>query len=129
MDACYNAPRTKLLTIVGPVGTRLRVIDTLGCLYPGAPAKVENLLLRFMRPIANRWRSARSASCRDPGGPSERLDVLRAPPQRRRSRRRLLRRHGVKTSALGGIARDADLFICSAPATTRRSRRTCTTAS
>ena len=48
MDACYNAPRTKLLTIVGPVGTRLRVMDTLGCLYPGAPARVENLLLRFI---------------------------------------------------------------------------------
>jgi ribonuclease BN (tRNA processing enzyme) len=41
MDACYNAPRDKPLTLAGPGGTRLRVTDTLGCLYPGAPSKVE----------------------------------------------------------------------------------------
>jgi ribonuclease BN (tRNA processing enzyme) len=41
MDACYNRRRTKPLTIAGPQGTRLRVTDTLGCLYPGAPAKVD----------------------------------------------------------------------------------------
>src|SRR3954452_22974257 len=48
MDACFNAPRTKLLTIVGPAGTRLRVMDTLGCLYPCAPAKGESLPPRFI---------------------------------------------------------------------------------
>ena len=47
MDACFNAPRTKLLTIVGPVGTRLRVMDTLGCLYPGAPAMIGGRAPRY----------------------------------------------------------------------------------
>ena len=42
MDACYNAPRRTPLTIAGPPGARLRITDTLGCLYPGAPAKVED---------------------------------------------------------------------------------------
>jgi hypothetical protein len=66
MDACFNAPRTKLLTIVGRSGTRLRVMDTLGCLYPGAPAKVENAAAAASSSsrIASRWPSARSASCR-----------------------------------------------------------------
>jgi ribonuclease BN (tRNA processing enzyme) len=41
MDACYNARRSKPLTIAGPQGSRLRITDTLGCLYPGAPAKVD----------------------------------------------------------------------------------------
>src|SRR4029453_2250216 len=41
MDACYNARRSKPLTIAGPVGTQLRITDTLGCLYPGAPSKVD----------------------------------------------------------------------------------------
>jgi ribonuclease BN (tRNA processing enzyme) len=41
MDACYNAPRQKPLVLAGPAGTRLRVTDTLGCLYPGAPSKVD----------------------------------------------------------------------------------------
>ena len=100
MDACFNAPRTKLLTIVGPVGTRLRVMDTLGCLYPGAPAKVENLLLRFIE-----FKDRESLAV----GP---LGVLPIPvvhpsgstayglrAQRRRPRGRLLRRHGVDAGA------------------------------
>jgi ribonuclease BN (tRNA processing enzyme) len=41
MDACYNARRARPLTIAGPQGARLRITDTLGCLYPGAPSKVE----------------------------------------------------------------------------------------
>ena len=41
MDACYNARRNKPLTLAGPQGARLRITDTLGCLYPGAPAKVD----------------------------------------------------------------------------------------
>jgi ribonuclease BN (tRNA processing enzyme) len=41
MDACYNARREKRLTIAGPQGTQLRITDTLGCLYPGAPSKVD----------------------------------------------------------------------------------------
>lgn len=41
MDACYNARRSKPLVIAGPAGARLRITDTLGCLYPGAPAKVD----------------------------------------------------------------------------------------
>jgi ribonuclease BN (tRNA processing enzyme) len=41
MDACYNARRAKPLTIAGPQGARLRITDTLGCLYPGGPSKVD----------------------------------------------------------------------------------------
>jgi ribonuclease BN (tRNA processing enzyme) len=41
MDACYNLPRSKPLVVAGPGGSRLRISDTLGCLYPGAPSKVE----------------------------------------------------------------------------------------
>jgi ribonuclease BN (tRNA processing enzyme) len=41
LDACYNLPRTKPLLIAGPDGAKLRISDTLGCLYPGAPSKVD----------------------------------------------------------------------------------------
>jgi ribonuclease BN (tRNA processing enzyme) len=92
MDACYNAPRTKLLTIVGPNGTRLRVMDTLGCLYPGAPAKIENLLLRFIE-----FKDRETLAV----GP---LGVLPVPVV-----------HPSDTGwtpAIAELARDADLFIC-----------------
>lgn len=112
MDACYNAPRTKLLTIVGPVGTRLRVMDTLGCLYPGAPAKVEGLLLRFIE-----FKDRESLAV----GPLGVLPVPVVHPSgstayglRINVGGRVVAFSGdtAMTPALAEIARDADLFIC-----------------
>jgi ribonuclease BN (tRNA processing enzyme) len=112
LDACYNAPRTKLLTVVGPVGTRLRVMDTLGCLYPGAPAKVESLLLRFIE-----FKDRETLAV----GPLKVLPVPVVHPSGSTSY--ALRMHvggrvvafsgdtGM-TPVLGEVARDADLFIC-----------------
>jgi ribonuclease BN (tRNA processing enzyme) len=112
MDACFNAPRTKLLTIVGPSGTRLRVMDTLGCLYPGAPAKVESLLLRFIE-----FKDRESLAV----GPLGVLPVAVVHPSgstayglRVSIGGRVVGYSGdtAGTPALGEIARDADLFIC-----------------
>jgi ribonuclease BN (tRNA processing enzyme) len=112
MDALFNAKRTKLLTIVGPVGTRLRVMDTLGCLYPGAPAKAENLLLRFIE-----FKDRESLAV----GP---LGVLPIPVVHPSGSTAYGLRVSVGgrvvafsgdtawTPALIDIARDADLFIC-----------------
>jgi ribonuclease BN (tRNA processing enzyme) len=112
MDACFNAPRTKLLTIVGPTGTRLRVMDTLGCLYPGAPARVENLLLRFIE-----FKDRESLAV----GPLGVLPVPVVHPSgstayglRLSVGGRVVAFSGdtAWTPALAEIARDADLFIC-----------------
>ena len=112
MDACFNAPRTKLLTIVGPVGTRLRVMDTLGCLYPGAPARVENLLLRFIE-----FKDRESLAV----GPLGVLPIPVVHPSGSTSYGLRLSVGGrvvafsgdtAWTPALAEIARDADLFIC-----------------
>jgi ribonuclease BN (tRNA processing enzyme) len=40
MDARYGSTRTTPLVVCGPKGIEARVMDTLGCLYDGAPAKV-----------------------------------------------------------------------------------------
>jgi ribonuclease BN (tRNA processing enzyme) len=112
MDACYNAPRTKLLTIVGPAGTRLRVMDTLGCLYPGAPAKIENLLLRFIE-----FKDRETLAV----GPLGVLPVPVVHPSgstayglRVNIGGRVVAYSGdtAWTPALADLARDADLFIC-----------------
>jgi ribonuclease BN (tRNA processing enzyme) len=112
MDACYNAPRTKLLTIVGPAGTRLRVMDTLGCLYPGAPAKVEGLLLRFIE-----FKDRESLAV----GPLGVLPIAVVHPSGSTAFGLRLTVGGrtvafsgdtAWTPALADVARDADLFIC-----------------
>jgi ribonuclease BN (tRNA processing enzyme) len=112
MDALFNAQRTKLLTIVGPVGTRLRVMDTLGCLYPGAPAKAENLLLRFIE-----FKDRESLAV----GPLGVLPIPVVHPSgstayglRVNIGGRVVAFSGdtAWTPALADIARDADLFIC-----------------
>ena len=112
MDACFNAPRTKLLTIVGPAGTRLRVMDTLGCLYPGAPARVESLLLRFIE-----FKERESLAV----GPLGVLPIPVVHPSgstafglRLTVGGRILAFSGdtAWTPALAELARDADLFIC-----------------
>jgi ribonuclease BN (tRNA processing enzyme) len=113
MDACYNAKRSKPLVIAGPVGTKLRLMDTLGCLYPGAPSKVdENLSLRFVE-----------LKEREPAriGPLSVLPVPVVHPSgaaafgfRIDAGGRVIGFSGdtAWTPALGEIARDADLFIC-----------------
>ena len=112
LDALYNAPRTKLLTIVGPAGTRLRVMDTLGCLYPGAPAKVEGLLLRFIE-----FKDRETLAV----GPLSVLPVPVVHPSGSASYALRLQVGGRvvgfsgdtgMTPALMDVARDADLFIC-----------------
>jgi ribonuclease BN (tRNA processing enzyme) len=113
MDACYNAKRSKPLVIAGPVGTKLRVMDTLGCLYPGAPSKVdEQLALRFVE-----------LKDREPAtiGPLTVLPVPVVHPSgatafglRIDAGRAVIGFSGdtAWTPALGEIARGADLFIC-----------------
>ncbi|HEY8548975.1 MAG TPA: MBL fold metallo-hydrolase [Vicinamibacterales bacterium] len=113
LDACHNVTRSKPLTIAGPAGLKLRVMDTLGCLYPGAPSVVEERLsLKFVE-----------YKEREPA----RIGVLQVLPVpvvhpsgstayglRIEAGGRVLAFSGdtAWTPALAEIARDADLFIC-----------------
>jgi ribonuclease BN (tRNA processing enzyme) len=113
LDACYNARRTKPLVIAGPAGTRLRLMDTLGCLYPGAPAKVDEMLsLQFVE-----FRDREPVRV----GPLGVLPVPVSHPSgaasfglRVESGGRLVAFSGDSawTPAIAEIARGADLFIC-----------------
>jgi ribonuclease BN (tRNA processing enzyme) len=113
MDACYNATRRTPLTIAGPAGTKLRLMDTLGCLYPGAPSKVdERLTLHF---VEFKEREATRL------GPLSVLPVPVVHPSgatafglRIDAGGRVIGYSGdtAWTPALGELARDADLFIC-----------------
>ncbi len=113
MDACYNLPRTKPLTVAGPAGTRLRVSDTLGCLFPGAPSKVEERVqvhypeYRDREPLQVGPLSVLPIPVIHPSGAASyglRITVGR----------QVLAFSGDTewTPALADLARDADLFIC-----------------
>jgi ribonuclease BN (tRNA processing enzyme) len=87
-------------------------MDTLGCLYPGAPAKVEDLLLRFIE-----FKDRESLAV----GPLAVLPVPVVHPSgstayglRISVGGRVVAYSGdtAWTPALAEIARDADLFIC-----------------
>lgn len=113
MDACYNAPRQKPLIIAGPTGTRLRISDTLGCLYPGGPSSVdERVRLTYME-----------YADRQPLhiGPMEILPVPVVHPSgatpyalRITAGGRVVAFSGDTewTASLGEAAADADVFIC-----------------
>jgi ribonuclease BN (tRNA processing enzyme) len=113
MDACYNARRTKPLTIAGPAGARLRITDTLGCLYPGAPSKVdERVPLEYVE-----YRDRQSLRV----GPLEVLPVPVVHPSgasayalRVSIGGRVVAFSGDTevTPALADVASGADLFIC-----------------
>jgi ribonuclease BN (tRNA processing enzyme) len=113
MDACYNAPRQKPLTLAGPIGTRMRINDTLGCLYPGAPAKIEERV-----PVQHvEYQNRRTVRL----GPLEVLPVPVVHPSGATAYALRITVDGRVVSfsgdtewtpALAEVARGADLFIC-----------------
>lgn len=113
LDAVYNAPRAKPLVIAGPTHTKLRLMDTLGCLYPGAPARVEEAL--DLRYVEYRDHSevevgplrVRPFAVTHPSGATPYALRIETPG-------RVVAYSGdtAWTPALADAARDADLFIC-----------------
>ena len=112
MDACYNAPRTKLLTIVG-TGRDTTAGDGHARLpLPRRAGQGREPAAPLHRVQGSRIAGGRSARRpADSGGPSERLDAYGL---RLSVGGRVVAFSGdtAWTPALAEIAKDADLFIC-----------------